>query len=106
MPGEDPLETAKREFEEETGFRLNGDFISLTPIQQKGGKKVLCWAMQGDINATKIASNTFEMQWPPRSGRMQLFPEIDKAGWFTYKEARVLINERQVPFLDELMNLL
>ena len=76
---EDPLAAAIREFKEETGFTLHGEFIALTPIQQKAGKIVYAWAIEGDIDATKVKSNFFEMEWPPKSGKKQSFPEIDKA---------------------------
>ena len=100
-----PLSAAIREFKEETGSDLTGDFISLQPIVQKGGKQVLCWAVEGDIDPSKIISNTFEIEWPPRSGKMKVFPEIDKAGWFTKEEAKELINERQTAFINELVSL-
>ena len=103
---EDPLEAAKREFKEETGFAMEGQFLPLHPIKQKGGKQVLGWALEANLDETKIESNTFELQWPPRSGRLQQFPEIDKAGWFGYEEACRLINERQIPFIDELLRLI
>jgi predicted NUDIX family NTP pyrophosphohydrolase len=100
--GEEPLVAAIREFEEETGYKPSGDFIELTPVVQKGGKKVLCWAVEGDLNPENITSNVFEIEWPPRAGKMKSFPEIDKAGWFDMEEATQLINEKQIPFLEEL----
>ncbi len=106
MPDEDPLDAAQREFTEETGFTIEGTFIPLSSIQQKGGKTVLCWAVEGDLDATKVVSNTFEMQWPPKSGRMQIFPEIDQAGWLGCEEAKLLINERQAAFLDEVIKIM
>ncbi|MFL9843869.1 NUDIX domain-containing protein [Flavobacterium rhizosphaerae] len=101
--GEEPLAAAIREFKEETGYTLTQPFIPLLPVVQKGGKKVLCWAVEDNvcIDASAITCNTFEMVWPPKSGRVQQFPEIDKAGWFAYNDAVRLINERQVSFLDE-----
>ncbi|MGM9477164.1 NUDIX domain-containing protein [Pedobacter sp. GSP4] len=101
--GEDYLKAAIREFEEETGKLLAGDFIPLQPIVQKGGKKVLCWAVAGELDPTAVISNTFEIEWPPRSGKKQSFAEIDKAAWFNYTEATKYINEKQIALLDELM---
>ncbi len=101
-PGEEPLGAAIREFAEETGTTLTGDFITLHPIIQKGGKKVLCWALECSLDETAIKSNAFELEWPPRSGKTKLFPEIDKAGWFGIEKARTMINERQIPLLEEL----
>jgi predicted NUDIX family NTP pyrophosphohydrolase len=101
-PTEDPLETARREFEEETGVRPQGELISLGEIRQKGGKIVRAWAFKGDCDPTSIKSNTFRMEWPPRSGKIQEFPEIDKAQFFTLAEARKKINPAQVAFLHTL----
>ncbi len=103
IPPEEPLETAIREFEEETSFRLGGPFVPMSPVVQKGGKRVLCWAMEGDVDPEVIVSNTFELEWPPRSGNRVSFPEIDKSGWFTLQEAKQLINERQIPLLEQLL---
>jgi len=102
MDGEAPLAAAVREFTEETGTVPKGSFIELEPVVQKGGKKVLCWAVEFDIDAERIVSNLFEIQWPPKSGQLKSFPEVDKAGWFKYDEAVNLINERQISFLNEL----
>jgi predicted NUDIX family NTP pyrophosphohydrolase len=71
---------------------------------QKGGKKILCWAVEDNLNHENIVSNTFEMEWPPRSGKMKSFPEIDKAGWFDTDEAMQLINAKQIPLLEELIS--
>ena len=101
-----PLYAAVREFKEETGCELSGDFIPLQPIVQKGGKQVLCWALERDIDPLKIISNTFEIEWPPRSGKMKAFPEIDKVAWFTKTEAIEQINERQIAFVEELSGLI
>lgn len=98
---EDPLAAAIREFQEETGHQLSGDFTALNPIVQKGGKKVFCWAIKGDADSDNITSNHFEMEWPPHSGQMQSFPEVDKAGWFDLEDAKLLINEKQVSLLEE-----
>ena len=101
-PGEEPLAAARREFLEETGHAAAGETLALAPVRQKGGKLVHAWAVEGDCDAAAIRSITFEMEWPPRSGRMAAFPEIDRAAWFTLEEARQRILPAQVPFLDEL----
>ena len=100
--GEDALTAARREFREETGQDVAGDFVALTAIRQAGGKIVEAWAVLAAIDAANIVSNEFEMEWPPRSGRTQSFPEIDRAQWFTLAEARVRINKGQAALLDEL----
>ena len=100
---EDPLAAARREFEEETGHKAEGNFIELTTIQQKGGKLVKTWAVEGDIDPDKIVSNTFQQEWPYKSGKMQTFPEVDKAGWFGTEEARTKINEAQAALIDDLL---
>jgi predicted NUDIX family NTP pyrophosphohydrolase len=100
--GEDPLAAARREFEEETGFKAEGAVLPLAPVQQKGGKIVYAWAMEGDCDPEKIQSNTFMLEWPPRSGRQQEIPEVDRAGWFTVNEAKKRMNPAQAGFLDEL----
>lgn len=105
-PGEDALEAALREFEEEIGTRPAGDVVPLTPIRQKAGKVVAAWGLEGDVDATAIRSNTFTMEWPPRSGRTQTFPEIDRAAWFTLERARSRINAAQLPLLEELARML
>ena len=100
--GEDPLKAARREFQEETGLAPDGKFIELNPIRQKSGKFVYAWAIEGDIDPTKISSNNFEMEWPPRSGKMRSFPEVDKADWFTLDKAKRKMNAGQVALLDDL----
>ena len=100
--GEDPLEAAKREFAEEIGIALDGDFIPLQPVKQRGGKVVAAWAIEGDCDAAAIRSNVFSMEWPPKSGKLAEFPEVDRAGWFTLDEAREKIIDGQLPLLDEL----
>ena len=103
--GEEPLAAALREFEEETGMRFEGSskFHDLGSIRQKGGKTVHAWAVEGDCPAGYcLKSNTFEMEWPPRSGRLQKFSEIDHAEFFPLDAAREKINPAQVPFLDRL----
>ena len=102
MDDEDPLEAAKREFEEETGIKISGKFIELNPIKQKSGKTVYAWAVEGNIDPSKIKSNEFEMEWPPKSGKMKTFPEIDKASWFNLNEARKKIIEAQSSLIREL----
>lgn len=100
---EEALDAAVREFEEETGLVLTGEFIPLDPVTQKGGKKVYAWAIAGDIDHETIVSNTFEIEWPPRSAKKQTFPEVDKAGWFDVETAKVKINAAQVEFLKNLL---
>lgn len=98
---EDALAAAKREFKEETGIAMEGKFISLAAVKLKSGKHVHAFAIEGDLDETTIASNTFEIEWPPKSGKQKTFPEIDKAGWFDLKEAREKINPAQVALLEE-----
>ncbi|MBB6128742.1 NUDIX domain-containing protein [Mucilaginibacter lappiensis] len=100
---EDPLEAAKREFKEETGRAIAGKFILLNPITQKSGKKVHAWAVEGDMDHLSIKSNQFEMEWPPRSGKQQSFPEVDRAEWFDMDIAKVKINPAQAGFIEELV---
>jgi len=101
-PGENALSAARREFEEETGFPVSGNFIPLSPVRLKSGKLVHAWAVEGDCDPEAIRSNTFSMEWPPRSGRQQEFPEIDRATWLDLEEAKGKINKGQVPLLEEL----
>lgn len=103
---EDPLEAARREFAEETGLAVTGRLQRLEPIRQSGGKVVHAWAVEGDIDADAIGSNTFTMEWPPRSGRQQEFPEVDRAAWFTLDTARSKILKSQQPLLDQLDKIL
>lgn len=103
LPDEAPLDCAIREFEEETGHQPSPPFKPLQPITQKGGKQVLAYAAKGDLNPETITCNTFTIEWPPKSGTMKAFPEVDKAGWFTLEEAKTLINERQAAFLEEVI---
>ena len=100
--GEIPLEAARREFREETGFEITGTFRALNPLRQKGGKTVLAWAVAGDLPADEIRSNRFELEWPPGSGRRRSFPEIDRAEWFSMDEARQKIIPGQIPLLEQL----
>lgn len=99
--GEPPLEAAKRELKEETGFTVRGPFIELTPIKQKGGKWVHAWAAEKDVDPDKIKSNTFSMTYA--SGHQQEYPEVDRADWFTVEEAKEKILEAQVRLIDELV---
>ena len=102
-PGEDLLEVARREFEEETGHEApKGPATPLGDIRQKSGKRVLAWAVEGDLDPETAVSNAFEMEWPPRSGRKQDFPEIDRVAWFDLVEARVKIKAAQTAFLERL----
>jgi predicted NUDIX family NTP pyrophosphohydrolase len=100
--GEDAGDAARREFTEETGFRLAAPLEPLGEIRQRGGKRVTAFAVEGDIDVTAVKSNTFEIDWPPRSGKLQTFPEIDRAEWFDLPTARAKILESQRPFLDRL----
>lgn len=100
---EDMFEAAKREFFEETGVKPEGDFIELTPIRQKNGKNVYAWGFEGNIDADKLTSNTFTIEWPPKSGRNVSFPEIDKGTWFDLPTAKEKIIPEQVPLIDELL---
>lgn len=100
--GEDSLAAARREFEEETGCGPEGDFVSLAPVTQKSGKVVLGWAVEGDCDPASIRSNTFTLVWPPKSGVMREFPEVDRAAWFTVEEAKRKINPAQVALVEEL----
>lgn len=101
--GEAPLEAAKREFEEETGIKADGDFITLGHAKQSSGKIISAWAFEGDCSLTEVRSNTFSMEWPPKSGQVKEFPEVDRADWFDLNEARVRILKGQVEFLERLM---
>ena len=101
-PGEDPLGAARREFQEETSFDVPGPFTALSPVRQTGGKIVHAWASEADLDPARVVSNTFTMEWPPRSGRQQAFPEVDRAAWFPLDEARRKILSGQVPLLEQL----
>jgi predicted NUDIX family NTP pyrophosphohydrolase len=105
-PDEDSLAAARREFEEETGLSVTGEFIPLAPIKQSGGKIVHIWAVEGDCDASAIKSNTFMIEWPPRSGRQQEFPEIDRADWFSLDAAREKVTKGQRGFIEELQGIL
>jgi predicted NUDIX family NTP pyrophosphohydrolase len=105
-PGEDPLAAARREFEEETGIRPEGEFIALGPRRQPSGKVVHAWAFESDCDPTRIVSNTFVLEWPPGSGKRRAFPEVDRAGWFPLELAKQKLVSGQVGFLEELARLL
>lgn len=102
-PGEDTLKAAKREFYEETGHRISGDFIRLTPIKLRAGKIVIPFALEHDLDASRIKSNTFTKEWPPGTGRIQEFPEIDRAEWCEVETAKVKLNPAQAEIVDELI---
>jgi len=105
--GEDRLTRARIEFEEELGMPAPANWIELGSVKQKGGKTVHAWAFEGDFPGDFVAiSNTFEIEWPPRSGRMQQFPEIDRAEFFSVEEAKKKINQAQIAFLDRLAEIL
>jgi predicted NUDIX family NTP pyrophosphohydrolase len=106
LEDEDPLAAAKREFEEETGQAIEGNFIRLEPVNLKSGKIVHAWAVEGDIDHETIVSNLFEIEWPAKSGKKQSFPEIDRAGWFDADEARVKINGAQAGLIDNLQKMI
>jgi predicted NUDIX family NTP pyrophosphohydrolase len=105
-PGENLLAAAQREFEEETGLGVTGEFRALEPVRQSSGKLVHAWAVEADCDAASIRSNTFDMEWPPRSGRTQAFPEVDRAAWLDLVTARVKITKGQLGLLDQLERLL
>jgi len=102
-PGDDPFEAARREFEEELSSPPPaGEAVDLGEVKQRGGKLVCAWAIEGDLDPTDAESNTFTVEWPPGSGRMRSFPEVDRAEWFTLQDARERINPAQVALLDRL----
>jgi predicted NUDIX family NTP pyrophosphohydrolase len=104
VEGESALNAARREFEEEIGMRIDGDFLELTPRKQAGGKTVHAFAVESDLDTTKVESNLFEMEWPPKSGKLQSFPEVDRAAWFDLAEARKRLLKGQLPILEELVS--
>ncbi len=105
-PGEDPLEAAQREFYEETGYRPEGPFRPLGEVRQAGGKRVVAWACEGNWDPQQLRSNTFQMEWPPRSGKICEFPEVDRAEWFKIEDAQRKIVAGQRPLLERLAGLL
>jgi len=104
--GEDeaPLAAAQREFEEELGAAPAGNFIPLQPVRQAGGKLVFAWGLRGDFDTAQLKSNMFSLEWPPKSGQQQAFPEVDRAEWFRLEIARTKILKSQMPFLDQLLD--
>jgi predicted NUDIX family NTP pyrophosphohydrolase len=104
-PGEDLFTAARREFQEETSLRPDGDFIELKPVKQPGGKTVAAWAVECDLDTRDFRSNTFLLEWPPRSGKRQEVPEIDRLDWFELSVALQKILKGQKPILEQLMGL-
>ena len=104
--GEEPLQAAQREFLEETGFPIGGEFRPLEPLKQSGGKIVHAWAIEADCDPTRLRSNLFSLEWPPKSGQTREFPEVDRAAWFTIPQAREKILKGQIGFIDQLVWLL
>jgi predicted NUDIX family NTP pyrophosphohydrolase len=103
-PNEEPLAAARREFEEEIGQPApSGEPLDLGEIRQAGGKRVRAWAVEADVDVSDITSNTFELEWPPRSGRMQTFPEVDRAAWFDLETAQRKLLKGQLPLLEALV---
>jgi predicted NUDIX family NTP pyrophosphohydrolase len=100
--GEEPLAAAKREFAEETGFESTGPYISLGEVRQKSGKRIHVWAFRGDCDPARLRSNTFEIEWPPKSGKREAFPEVDKAAFFSLGEAKEKIMAGEAVFLERL----
>lgn len=106
LPGQDPLETARREFREELGSDVAGPFTTLKPVRQAGGKLVTAFAVEGDFDTSTLESHEFEMEWPPRSGRKQNFPEVDRAEWHSLDSARGKLNPTQAGLIDQLEQLI
>jgi predicted NUDIX family NTP pyrophosphohydrolase len=104
--GEDPLAAARREFREETGVEASGEFVALDRIRQAGGKLVLAWALESDFDPATLKSNTFSVEWPPKSGQQRQFPEVDRAAWFPFDAAKRKILKGQQPLLDQLAAIL
>ena len=100
--GELPLDAARREFHEETGFEASGEFIDLGTVRQAGGKLVTAWAFEGDCDPSKLTSNVCMLEWPPHSGRTIEIPEVDRGGWYSLPDAKCAILKSQQPFLDVL----
>jgi len=105
-PDEDPLMAARREFREETGQAIDGAFIALDPVKIASGKVIVAWAIEHDLDASGIRSNSFEIEWPPRSGKKQVYPEVDRAAWFPAAEALRKINKGQAPLITQVLKTL
>ena len=105
-PDEDPLKAAQREFLEETGQAIDGEFVPLDPVKIASGKQITAWAVEHDFDASAITSNTFELEWPPRSGKKRAFPEVDRAAWFPAAEAMRKINKGQAPLIVQVLKAL
>jgi predicted NUDIX family NTP pyrophosphohydrolase len=103
--GEEPLQAAQREFLEETGFPIGGEFRPLELLKQSGGKSVHAWAVEADCDPSELRSNLFSLEWPPKSGQTREFPEVDRAAWFTIPQAREKILKGQIGFIDQLVSL-
>lgn len=104
--GEEPLQAAQREFLEETGFPIGGEFRPLELLKQSGGKSVHAWAVESDCDPSELRSNLFSLEWPPKSGQTREFPEVDRAAWFTIPQAREKILKGQIGFVDQLISIL
>jgi predicted NUDIX family NTP pyrophosphohydrolase len=102
-PGEEPLAAAQREFAEETGAVVDGEFLRLAPVRLRSGKVIHAWALQADFDPAAMHSNLFSMEWPPKSGVQREFPEVDRAAWFGIDSARLKIHPGQAPLLDDLL---
>lgn len=98
---ENPLDAAIREFREETGFDVSGSFIPLSPVKLSGGKQIYAFALEHNIETSQLVSNTFTMEWPPKSGKQQEFPEVDRGEWFNAESSKIKLNKGQVPILEE-----
>jgi len=103
---EGPLQAARREFHEETGFEAAGEFLELVPLKQPGGKTVSAWAVEGDCDPARVRSNRFTLEWPPKSGIVREFPEVDRGGWFPLHQAREKILKGQLNFIEQLSEIL
>jgi len=103
--GEEALQAAQREFLEETGVAVNGPFLALAPVRQPSGKMITAWAAEGDLDPTQLRSNTFSLEWPPKSGVMQSFPEVDRGAWFSLADARSKLSPGQRPLLRDIAEL-